>query len=64
MPRDIDPELSSEENIDLFNLDDIWKVYNKNLKTRDELMQSYSFLIDKQMVNLKKWFQYYEERKI
>ncbi len=64
MPRDIDSELSSEENIDLFNLDDIWKVYNKNLKTRDELMESYSFLIDKQMINLKKWFQYYEERKI
>lgn len=64
MPRDIDSELSSEKNIDLFNLDDIWKVYNKNLKTRDELMESYSFLIDKQMINLKKWFQYYEERKI
>lgn len=62
MPRDIDPALEENKNISLFNLDDIWSVYNKNLKTRDELMNSYSFLIDQQMINLKKWFQYQKER--
>lgn len=64
MPRDIDPVIGEKENISLFNLDDIWSVYNNNLKTRDELMNSYSFLIDKQMVNLKKWFEYYKERTV
>lgn len=62
MPRDIDPVIAELENVSLFNLDDIWSVYNKNLKARDELMNSYSFLIDKQMINLKKWFEYYKER--
>ena len=62
VPRDIDPVIGEQKNVSLFDLDDIWGVYNKNLKTRDELMNSYSFLIDKQMVNLKKWFEYYKER--
>ncbi|MDU1912404.1 glutamyl-tRNA reductase [Fusobacterium sp.] len=64
VPRDIEETIGSSGNVSLFNLDDIWSVYNKNLETRDSLMSGYSYLIDKQMINLKKWFQYYEERTI
>ena len=64
VPRDIEDTIGTPENVSLFNLDDIWSVYNKNLETRDSLMNSYSYLVDKQMINLKKWFQYYEERTI
>ena len=64
VPRDIEETIGCHKNVSLFNLDDIWSVYNKNLETRDSLMNSYSYLVDKQMTNLKKWFQYYEERTI
>lgn len=64
MPRDIDPSLGKLKNVSLFTLDDIWGVYNKHLATRDSLIEDYSFMIDKQIENLKKWFQYYEERTV
>lgn len=64
MPRDIESSLGKLENVSLFTLDDVWGVYNEHLATRDSLIENYSFLIDKQMENLKKWFQYYEERTI
>lgn len=59
MPRDIEDSLGELENVSLFNLDDIWGVYNQHLATRDCLIENYSFLVKKQMENLKKWFQYY-----
>ena len=62
MPRDIEESLGELENVSLFTLDDIWGVYNEHLATRDCLIENYSFLVDQQMENLKKWFQYYEER--
>lgn len=64
VPRDIEETIGSPKNVSLFNLDDIWNVYNKNLETRDSLMNSYSYLVDKQIINLKKWFQYYDERTV
>lgn len=64
MPRDIEESLGKLDNVSLFNLDDVWGVYNEHLATRDCLIENYSFLVDKQMENLKKWFQYQEERTI
>lgn len=64
VPRDIEQSLGDAENVSLFTLDDIWGVYNEHLATRDSLIESYSFMVDKQMENLKKWFQYYEERTV
>lgn len=64
MPRDIEQSLGELNNVSLFTLDDIWGVYNKHLATRDSLIENYSFMIDQQMKNLRKWFQYYEERTI
>lgn len=62
MPRDIEQSLGELDNVSLFTLDDIWGVYNEHLATRDNLIENYTFMIDKQMENLRKWFQYYEER--
>ncbi len=64
VPRDIEDSMGDIENVTLFNLDDIWGVYNKHLANRDALLKDYSFLVDKQMDNLRKWFKYYEERTI
>lgn len=64
MPRDIEQSLGDLKNVSLFTLDDIWGVYNEHLATRDSLIENYSFMVDKQMENLRKWFQYYEERTV
>lgn len=64
MPRDIEESLGELKNVSLFTLDDIWGVYNEHLATREHLIEDYNFLIDKQMENLRKWFQYYEERTV
>lgn len=37
VPRDIEDSLGELENVTLFNLDDIWGVYNQHLATRDAL---------------------------
>lgn len=52
VPRDIDEKLANLENIKIYNLDDIWAVYNENVCTRDKLLEEYSFLIDEQKVKL------------
>ena len=56
VPRDIDEKLEEFENISLFNLDDVWEVYNKNVKNREDILVKYEFLIFKQIENLNKWF--------
>lgn len=61
VPRDIEETIGKKENVSLFNLDDIWNVYNEHLVTRSTLIEDYGFLVDEQMKNLKKWFKYYEK---
>ncbi|MCI6152465.1 glutamyl-tRNA reductase [Fusobacterium perfoetens] len=61
VPKDIDPQLAKLENIDLFNLDDVWNVYNKNVKNREKILKEYEFLIYEQIEKLEKWFQWKEK---
>lgn len=61
MPRDIEDSIGDLENVDLFNLDDIWGVYNENKANREVLLDDYKYLVVKQMENLKKWFDYYQK---
>lgn len=60
VPRDIDEKLEKLENIDLYNLDDVWSVYYENLENREHLLHEYEYLLTEQMINLKKWFEYKE----
>lgn len=60
VPRDIDEELQKYQNIDLYNLDDVWGVYYENLGNREHLLQEYEYMLDEQMNNLEKWFDYKE----
>lgn len=62
VPNDIDEEVSTLKKVSLITLDDVWDVYNKNVSKRENLMESYMFLIDDQMENFKKWYSYYEGR--
>lgn len=52
VPRDVDERLAELENIKIFNLDDVWEVYNKNSSNRDKLLNDYSYLIDEQKEKL------------
>lgn len=58
VPRDIDEKLESYPNIDLYNLDDVWGVYYENLENREHLLHEYEYMLNEQMTNLKKWFDY------
>ena len=60
VPRDVDERLANFQNIEIYNLDDIWKVYHQNSMNRDKLLEDYSYLIDEQMEKLIKTLNYYE----
>ena len=61
VPRDVDERLANFKNIEIYNLDDIWEVYNQNSINRDKLLEDYSYLIDEQMEKLIKSLDYYKE---
>ena len=62
VPRDVDIRLAEDfENIDIFNLDDIWEVYNQNSMNRDKLLEDYLYLIDEQKEKLMKSLSFYEK---
>ncbi|MCI7222843.1 glutamyl-tRNA reductase, partial [Fusobacterium sp.] len=52
VPRDVDERLIEHKNINICNLDDIWKVYNENTCNRDKLLEEYSYLIAEQKEKL------------
>ena len=61
VPRDVDERLTNFENIEIYNLDDIWEVYHLNSMNRDKLLEDYSYLIDEQMEKLIKTLNYYRK---
>ena len=63
VPRDVDERLDNFKNVEIYNLDDIWKVYNENSMNRDKLLEDYSYLVDEQMKKLIKSLDYYKEEK-
>jgi glutamyl-tRNA reductase len=63
VPRDVDERLADFKNIEIYNLDDIWEVYNQNSINRDKLLEDYSYLVDEQIEKLIKSLNYYKEEK-
>lgn len=61
VPRDIDPEIGKIKDITSINIDDVWDIYNNNVKKRDSLMKNYEYLIENQINNFKKWYSFYTE---
>jgi glutamyl-tRNA reductase len=64
VPRDIEEEISDFSNVTLKNLDDVWNVYHMNVGNREELIEQYSFMIERQIINLMKWFEYRERKRL
>ncbi|MGL4308092.1 glutamyl-tRNA reductase [Cetobacterium sp. SF1] len=58
VPRDIEDSIGSLNNVELYNLDDVWNIYYENLENRECLLSKYEYLIKDQMTNLEKWFQF------
>lgn len=60
VPRDVDERLVNFKNVKIYNLDDIWKVYNQNSINRDKLLEDYFYLIDEQIEKLMNTLNYYQ----
>ncbi|MGL5123294.1 MAG: glutamyl-tRNA reductase [Fusobacteriaceae bacterium] len=60
VPRDIESEIGERENVTLYNLNDIWNIYNENIENRESLLEEYSYLLDAQMKNVNKSLNYIE----
>ena len=54
VPRDIDAKIGDFDNADLYNLDDIWDEYNKNVEKREKIVEKYRYIIDEQLEKLHK----------
>lgn len=58
VPRDIEEGISNLKNINLYNLDDLWEVYNENSEKRNKISKEYFYLLNEQFEKIVKWFFY------
>jgi len=49
VPRDIDTKISEYEDINLYNLDDLWDMYRKHENNRSKIVENYKFMLDEQL---------------
>ena len=55
LPRDIDPEISKLSNVDLYNIDDLKKISERNSKKRKDLAKKMEDEIDKKVDEFIDW---------
>jgi glutamyl-tRNA reductase len=55
-PRDIEPEVGEIENIYLYNIDDLQKVANENIKDREKESQRAEAIVQDEMVKFVNWY--------
>jgi len=53
VPRDIDKKIADFKNVFLYNLDDIWELYNQNVEKREQIVENFFYLIEEQLEKLK-----------
>ena len=63
VPRDIDINLYKHDNIEIFNLDDVWKLYYENNTNREKILEDFYFLIENQLEKTLVSLSYYDGRK-
>jgi len=61
VPKDIDERIGDIEGINLYNLDDVWEAYEKNVNKRSLKLEKYYYLLEEQEEKVKSWF-YYKNR--
>jgi glutamyl-tRNA reductase len=55
-PRDIEPKVGDIENIYLYNIDDLQKVANENIKDREKEAQKAEAIVQDEMVKFVSWY--------
>ena len=55
-PRDIEPEVGDIENVYLYNIDDLQKVANKNIKDREKEAQKAEAIVQEEMAKFVDWY--------
>ena len=53
VPRDIDSKITAFKNVFLYNLDDIWELYNQNVEKREQIVENFFYIIKEQLEKLK-----------
>lgn len=53
VPRDIDSKITAFKNVFLYNLDDIWELYNQNVEKREQIVENFFYIIEEQLEKLK-----------
>jgi glutamyl-tRNA reductase len=56
-PRDIAPEVGDLENIYLYNIDDLQKVANENIKDREKETQKAQAIVQDEVAKFVRWYQ-------
>ena len=64
VPRDVEPEISSLNNIFLYSIDDLGKVISNNFKLREEALQEAKKIIDSKIDEFKQWLTQSESEKL
>jgi len=55
-PRDIEPKVGDLENVYLYNIDDLQKVANENIKDREKEAQRAEMIVQDEMVKFVNWY--------
>jgi glutamyl-tRNA reductase len=55
-PRDIEPKVGDIENVYLYNIDDLQKVANENIKDREKDAQKAEAIVQDEMVKFVNWY--------
>ncbi|MDI7259791.1 MAG: glutamyl-tRNA reductase [Thermodesulfobacteriota bacterium] len=56
-PRDIEPRVGDIENVYLYNIDDLRKVANENIKDREKEAQKAEAIVQDEVVKFVQWYQ-------
>jgi len=55
-PRDVEPEVGDIENVYLYNIDDLQKVANENIKDREKEAQKAEIIVQDEVVKFVNWY--------
>jgi glutamyl-tRNA reductase len=55
-PRDIEPKVGDVENVYLYNIDDLQKVANENIKDREKEAQKAEAIVQDEMIKFVNWY--------
>lgn len=58
LPRDIDPKINEIENIEVYDIDDLKKIHDKNDKKRKEIANECKSIISNKIIEFEEWLEF------